>query len=206
MYRFYVQRLMVSAVLVSQALSVACSGPPVKAPSRIPGVLLVADPKLEQKTEIRKSRIPGAGNGVFSRVAIKKGETIGEYGGRMLKKKNRPADNVYVMRVPECARKGDKPYVVIDGRHSRSHMTRVNFAPSQINGVKTHLQNTTIRSLCKKPFVIFVASRDIGAGEELLTSYGEFYAYHHFMKDKAVQSYFCGQIKIDCSKKFTFKH
>ena len=192
-----VHRLLIIQVLGLQTLSVACAGTPN---------VLIADPVLDKKTVIRKSRIPKAGLGVFAAVAIKKGETIGEYGGTMLRKKERPPDNVYVMRIPKCARKSLGPYVVIDGRHSRSHMTRVNFAPKVINGVKTGLQNTRIRTLCKKPYVIFVATRDIKVGEELLTSYGKHYQYHHFMKDKVIQRYFCDRVKIDCSARFTFKH
>jgi len=43
--------------------------------------LLKINKELDKRTEIKKSLIPNAGNGLYARVPIKKGEVIGELGG-----------------------------------------------------------------------------------------------------------------------------
>lgn len=167
--------------------------------------VIIPDPKLEKNTVIKESTIPGAGMGAFAARDIKKGEHIGHYGGVLLRKQDRKADDEYAVVVPKCAKEKAKPYVVIDGRGSKAHMIRVNFAPYEINGKKTGLQNARIHGLCEKPYIAFAARRDIKKGEELFTSYGAHYGYHRFMHFKAVQDHFCKAAKIDCSGGFTFK-
>ncbi len=177
----------------------ARNAPPADAP------VIVPDPELEKNTVIKESTIPGAGMGAFAAREIKVDEHIGHYGGRLLRKQDRKGDDEYTVLVPKCAKEAAKPYVVIDGRGSGANMSRVNFAPYEINGKETGLQNARIHGLCKKPYIAFTARRDIKKGEELFTSYGANYGYHHFMNIKAVQDHFCKRARIDCSKGFTFK-
>lgn len=168
--------------------------------------LLEADPKYEKQTEIRPSQIPGGGNGLYALVKIKEGETVGTYGGRLLKEDEYPSGNAYIATIKECAYKEAGPYRYIDGKETPSHVTRINFAPSKINGKDTQLQNARIKQLCKAPYFIFVANRDIEAGEEIWSSYGPSYKYNRFMKLKPVQEFFCKKAGIDCSKGFEFDH
>lgn len=167
--------------------------------------VLAPDPSIESKTVVRPSLIPGAGKGAFARVRIRRGEVIGEYGGRLLLEKQVPKDTAYLVRLPECARLDGQRYYWLDGKAASAHVTRVNFAPRTVNGVETRLQNAQISAVCRRPFIVFVASRDIAPGEEILTSYGGSYDYDPFMKRKAVQRHFCDRLKIDCSRGFTFK-
>ncbi|HEX6438632.1 MAG TPA: hypothetical protein VF182_15955, partial [Candidatus Binatia bacterium] len=46
--------------------------------------ILKINQEYEEKTIIKQSRIPGAGNGLYAAVKINKGETIGELGGRLV--------------------------------------------------------------------------------------------------------------------------
>lgn len=170
-----------------------------------PDRTLLADPKYEAQTEIRPSLIPGAGNGLFALVAIKEGEWIGTYGGRLLKKEEYPTGNAYIATIKECAYKAAGPFRYIDGKDTSSHVTRINFAPKKINGVWTKLQNARIRQLCKSPYFIFVATRDIKPGEEIMSSYGPSYNYDRFMGKKDVQQFFCKKAGIDCSSRFDFE-
>jgi hypothetical protein len=170
------------------------------------GNVVRPEPRYERKTAIRPSRIPHAGNGVFALAKIKSGETIGVYGGRLVSDADCPADQSYVVILDDCALSKTKPYLYVDGKHSDSHVTRVNFAPAAINGIQTHLQNARIETLCDYPYVIYVATRDIEPGEEIRTSYGDEYDYDRFMLDKDVQRFFCDVVKVDCSTGFTFAY
>ena len=60
--------------------------------------------------------------------------------------------------------------------------------------------------MCRRPYIIYMATRDIQPGEEILVGYGGSYDYAPFMSRKEVQKYFCDLISIDCSKRFEFLH
>lgn len=160
----------------------------------------------EKKTEIRKSLIPGAGEGLFALVKIRQYEVIGQYTGVLRTKKGYPADNSCVVLLPDCLLKTIRPFIVIDGKEGGSHASMINFAPSAINGVKTMLQNSYIFSICRHPYVLILASRDIEPGEEIYCSYGSQYNYAPFMNNPVVRNYFCGRLKIDCSKGFSYEY
>jgi SET domain-containing protein len=159
---------------------------------------------FDRRTEIRKSGVPGAGMGLYALVDIRKGEIIGEYGGTLTTGGDYPMDDAYVANLPDCALKQLKPYRYVDGRESDAHVTRANFAPKRINGTETDFQNAEYAEKCSPPYLFFVAARDIKKGEEIFVSYGPNYRYE-FMKDKAVQRFFCGKLAIDCSVQFSFE-
>ncbi len=166
--------------------------------------VLYPDPALERNTVIRPSLIPGAGLGAFAQVHLRQGDIIGEYGGTLRPAHPRPRDTAYLIDLPTCSLARTRPYHLLDGRGSRAHMTRVNFAPRKINGHETHLQNARIGAVCYPPYIVFVATRDIRPGEEILTSYGRFYDYG-FMRDRRVRRYFCKRLGIDCSHRFDWE-
>jgi len=168
------------------------------------GPVLKINKELDKRTVIKKSLIPGSGNGLFALVKIKKGEVIGELGGRLLQEF--PEGNHYVGALIECAQKEAYPYKYLDSKEYGAHVSRINFAPSKINGIETRFQNAGIKRLCKHPYFEFVALRDIAAGEEIWSSYGPNYDYDRFMRNPAVRDFFCGRLKIDCREKYTYEH
>jgi SET domain-containing protein len=169
-----------------------------------PGRLLKINKELDKRTVIKPSRIPGSGNGLFAVVKIKKSEVIGELGGRLLEEF--PQGNHYVGALLECAQKEAHPYKYLDSKDHGANVSRINFAPSKINGVETHFQNAGIKRLCKAPYFEFVALQDIDAGAEIWSSYGPNYDYERFMKIPEVRDFFCGLIKADCREKYTYDH
>jgi hypothetical protein len=160
----------------------------------------------EGKTVIKKSRIPGAGDGLYAAVKINKDEIIGELGGRLVSDEDESHGNHYIASIPECAWEKTHPYKYIDAKEHGGHVSRINFAPSEINGMETNLQNAAIKQICEYPYFVFIALRDIEPGEEIWSSYGPDYDYGHFMDIPEVREFFCNLAKLDCSEKFTFSH
>lgn len=169
-------------------------------------VLLKINKSYDRRTVIKKSTIPNAGNGLFAVKKIKQGEVIGELGGRLLTENQYPAGNHYIASIAECAWKESHPYRYIDSRDHGANVSRINFAPSEINGIETHFQNAKTQQLCKRPYFVFVAVRDIEPGEEIWSTYGPNYEYDRFMKAPEVRDFFCGRLKIDCRQKYTYAH
>lgn len=160
---------------------------------------------LDQRTVIRPSAIPGAGNGLFAAALIKKGQVIGELGGRLVTDKDPAMGNHYIASIPRCAWEETKPYKYLDSKDYGGKVSRANFAPRKINGIETKFQNAEIRQLCHYPYFEFVAVTDIEPGMEIWTSYGPHYGYNRFMYVPAVRNFFCGRLSIDCRKKYTFE-
>lgn len=176
-----------------------------KPPERL--ALLKVNKAYEKRTIIKKSTIPNAGNGLFAVAKIKKGEVIGELGGRLLTEEEYPTGNHhYVASIAECAWKESQPYKYLDSKDHGAHVSRINFAPSEINGIETHFQNAKTKQLCKRPYFVFVAVRDIEPGQEIWSTYGPNYEYDRFMKAPQVRDFFCGRLKIDCRQKYTYSH
>lgn len=173
------------------------------APAKL-GPLLKINKDLDKRTVIKKSLIPGSGNGLFAVVRIKKGEVIGHLGGRLLEEF--PQGNHYVGALIECAQKEAHPYKYLDSRDNGANVSRINFAPSKINGIDTDFQNAGIKRLCKHPYFEFVALKDIAAGDEIWSSYGPNYDYERFMKIPEVRDFFCGRIKTDCREMYSYEH
>lgn len=167
--------------------------------------VLKINKELDKRTMIKPSTIPGAGNGLFAVVAIKKGEVIGELGGRLVTDEDYPVGNHYLASIPECAWKETKPYKYLDSKDYGGNVSRTNFAPSKINGLETNFQNAEMGQLCKYPYFVFIAVTDIEPGAEIWSSYGPKYDYDKFMYAPKVRNFFCGRLKIDCRKQYTFE-
>ena len=103
--------------------------------------VLKINKQLDKRTAIKPSRIPGAGNGLFALVAIKKDETIGELGGQLRTDEDYPQGNYYMASIAECAWGKSYPYRYLDSKHFGAHVSRINFAPKKIDGVETNFQN-----------------------------------------------------------------
>jgi SET domain-containing protein len=142
--------------------------------------------RYEKSLEIRTSRIPHAGNGVFAKVAIPKGAYLGAYGGEFITEEEffrRSAENrwQYMMGLLDCAKPYTDGLITIDGIKGNV-FTRMNYAPAEF-------QNVKFEKICEPPFVRILALRDIAAGEELWVDYGPRYRYD-FMEDPAVVAFF----------------
>ncbi len=140
----------------------------------------------EPNLEIRTSRIPHAGNGVFTKVAIPKGAYLGAYTGEFITEAEhwrRAKDNrwQYMMGLLDCAIPNTGGIATIDGIHGNV-FTRMNYAPAEF-------QNVKFEKTCEAPFVRIMALRDIAAGEELWVDYGPRYRYD-FMEDPEVVKFF----------------
>jgi SET domain-containing protein len=193
--------LLVAVFLSWQEAMVALADPPASL-----GPVLKINKNLDKRTRIKKSTIPNAGNGLFAVVKIKRGEVIGELGGRLVSDANYPQGNHYIGSLLECAWKETHPYKYLDSKDYGANVSRINFAPSQINGVDTNFQNAGIKRLCTHPYFVFVALKDIEPGTEIWSSYGPNYDYDRFIYVPEVRDFFCGLSKIDCSKKFTYSY
>jgi len=156
MNKYYLVAIVVFAILFNW------SGMPLRSAdgSAKPGPLVKIDKELDKRTVIKKSLIPGSGNGLFAVVKIKKGEVIGHLGGRLLEEF--PQGNHYVGALIECAQKEAHPYKYLDSKDQGANVSRINFAPSKINGIDTNFQNAGIKRLCKPPYFEFVALRTPG--------------------------------------------
>ncbi len=190
-------------VMVGAVLLLAAAFSDAESPAT-PGRLLKINKELDKRTVIKPSRIPGSGNGLFAVVKIKKGEVIGELGGRLLEEF--PQGNHYVGALMECAQKEAQPYKYLDSKDQGANVSRINFAPSKINGIDTHFQNAAIKRLCAAPYFEFVALQDIEAGAEIWSSYGPNYDYERFMRIPEVRDFFCGLLKTDCRVKYSYEH
>jgi SET domain-containing protein len=140
----------------------------------------------EQSLEIRTSRIPHAGSGVFTTVAIPKGAYLGAYTGEFITEEEyvrRAAENrwQYMMGLLDCAKPRTGGIATIDGIQGNV-FTRMNYAPAEF-------QNVKFEKTCEAPFVRIMALRDIEAGEELWVDYGPRYRYD-FMQDPEVIKFF----------------
>ena len=148
--------------------------------------LVAGQSPYEKGLEIRTSRIPHAGNGVFTKVAIPKGACLGAYTGEFIteeefQRRATAGKWQYMMGLLECAKPNAGGLLTIDGIKGNV-FTRMNYAPSEF-------QNVKFDKICEAPFVKIVALRDIAVGEELWVDYGPWYRYD-FMEDPAVIKFF----------------
>ena len=169
--------------LAAVVLLVPLSSPPLPP---VAVAALHAQSPYEAQLEIRPSRIPHAGNGVFTKAAIPNGAYLGAYTGEFITEEEyRQRANTggwtYMMGLLDCARPHTGDLVTIDGVRGNV-FTRMNYAPPEF-------QNVKFVKVCEAPFVRVVALRDIAAGEELWVDYGPNYRYD-FMKDPAVIKFF----------------
>lgn len=160
-------------LLLAVALATAAAGPRAQSPH-------------EQEFEIRTSRIPHAGNGVFAKAVIPKGAYLGAYGGELITdeeylRRSAAGKWQYMMGLLDCAKPRTGGLVTIDGINGNV-FTRINYAPAEF-------QNVKFEKICEPPFVKVVALREIAAGEELWVDYGPRYRYD-FMEDPAVIAFF----------------
>jgi SET domain-containing protein len=196
-------------ILLVFAAVMLASGSVVPGAAEIPAqpvLVLKASEELDKRTVIKPSMIPNAGNGLFAVVRIKKGDVIGELGGRFVPEEEDTTGNHYIAGISECAWGETYPYTRLDASRFGANVSRINFAPSKINGIDTNFQNAEIRRLCIYPYFVFAALRDIEPGEEIWASYGPSYDYDRFMNEPDVRDFFCGLLNVNCSEDYRYEH
>lgn len=168
----------------------------------------VKAPTVNIKLSIRKSGIPGAGDGLYAEQDIPKDELIAYYAGKKVTQKEyneiyAKKEHFYMFTMPECANEPNYPFIDGDRTH---YASKANFAPDTINGMPANIQNSYFAKLCHAPYIALYAARDIKKGEEIFVSYGPNYNYH-FMELPEVQEFFlkASGLKLKKGEKFTFK-
>ena len=122
----------------------------------------------EIKLVIKKSTLPQAGKGLFTRYFIPAGTHIIEYKGRVTtwnEVKEKEADNAYIMYVNRDHVINALPYKKALARYANDAK-----GVGKIRG----LRNNAVYATVKKR-VYIKAIRDIKAGEEILVDYGKSY-------------------------------
>jgi SET domain-containing protein len=117
---------------------------------------------------IKKSKLPDAGNGLFTRILISKGDRIVEYKGRRELWKNvKHTDgyNGYLFRLDLATAINAEPYKKALGRfvNDASGLTRV-------KGLRNNAEYNIYGDRC-----YIEAIRSIKKGDEILASYGKEY-------------------------------
>lgn len=159
--------------------------------------------------EVRESSIPGAGLGLFARTEIPKETELGIYVGRKItaiegSRLYSLKKHYYLFWIPDCSPEKNI-YSYIDG-NSEHFISKINYAPSEINGVATGLQNGSFEKSCSEPYIKFQTTRKILSGEEIFTDYGSDYEYT-FMSSEEVRKFFLRKMGLDYKKgdRFDFK-
>lgn len=137
--------------------------------------------------ETRRSTIPGAGNGVFTRRDLEKGQVVGSYGGRVVSKEQvlaMPNSEAYIIQIPieELGGSSADYSLAIDGNpalpESRGHMGNLinDGQPASNNGKK--LTNAKIEIIRTGDFTftgLVTLTKTLRKGEELFIDYGPTY-------------------------------
>ena len=122
---------------------------------------------LEKWLRVRKSKLPKAGKGLFTTIAITKGDRIVEYKGKIEKWKDvkyEDATNGYLLHINN--------QTVIDGRPSKTFGRYANDAHGhmRVPGLKNNSEYVTEGRRC-----FMEATRNIPKGEEIFVGYGRAY-------------------------------
>ena len=134
-------------------------------------------PLLEKQLVVKRSKIPGAGKGLFTKQFIAKGTRIVQYKGNVTtwKAVQQQKDfNGYVYYI--------KRDLVVDAKNYKKTFGRYANDAKGISKLKTVTNNSSYVIDGKKVFI--EAVKDINAGEEILVSYGKEYwdVVRHNMK------------------------
>jgi uncharacterized protein len=125
-------------------------------------------PLLEKFLIIKKSRLPGAGKGLFTKVAIRKGTRIVEYKGRLQtwkEVKDQDGHNGYLMYINRNVVINALPALKNFGRYANDAL-----GLTRINGILNNAEYISEGNRC-----YIDATRNIKPNEEILVGYGREY-------------------------------
>ena len=122
---------------------------------------------LEKWLRVKRSKLPKSGKGLFTTLALSKGQRIVEYKGRIRKWKEakwEDATNAYLLHINN--------QTVIDGRESKCLARYINDARgfTKTIGLKNNTEFVTEGRRC-----FIEATRAIAKGDELFVGYGRDY-------------------------------
>lgn len=123
---------------------------------------------FEKHLRIKKSTLPNAGKGLFTRVDITKGTRIVEYKGRIQpwrEVKAQDGINGYLMYINRNVVINALPSTKTFGRYANDARGLV-----RVSGVRNNSEYVSEGNRC-----FIEATRNIKAGEEILVSYGRDY-------------------------------
>lgn len=123
---------------------------------------------LEKQLEVKRSGIPGAGKGLFTKKMIEKGTLIIEYIGTITTWKEvdqEEGNNAYIYYV-------NRNYVIDASKHLKAMARYANDARG-LQRPKGFRNNSEYVKLAGKIYI--KASTDIEAGDEILVGYGKEY-------------------------------
>lgn len=131
---------------------------------------------MEKELVVKKSEIPGAGKGLFTKTFIPKGTRIVEYKGRITtwKEAQKNSDNPYIFYVNNNR--------VIDALTYKKSLAR--YANDATGTTNTKGVNNNAEYVNEGNRIYIEALRDIQAGTEILVGYGK--EYWKTMKENAV--------------------
>lgn len=137
----------------------------------------------KNKLFVKRSKLPGSGKGLYTRIFIPKGTAIVEYKGTITTWKevdHTNCENGYIYYV--------KRTHVIDSRPHPGALARYANDARGLKKVKGLLNNSEYKEDGLKVFI--VAKKDIPAGSEILVDYGKEYwdAIRHNMKVDQTQT------------------
>jgi uncharacterized protein len=122
----------------------------------------------ENKLIVKRSRLIGAGKGLFTKISIPKGALIVEYKGTITTWKevdHTEGENGYIYYV--------KRNYVIDARPHPEALARYANDARGLKKIKGLLNNAEYKEIGLKVFI--VAKKDIPANHEILVEYGKEY-------------------------------
>jgi uncharacterized protein len=123
---------------------------------------------LEDQLVVKKSKLPGAGKGLFTKKSIPKGTRIVEYKGRITSWKevnHQKGENGYIFYV--------KRDHVIDAAPYKKAIARFANDARGINKIRGITNNAEYKEYGLRVFI--VATKDIPAGSEIFVDYGKDY-------------------------------
>lgn len=126
------------------------------------------DSPEEDYLYIQPSKIPNAGNGLFTSIDIEKDEIVSKFKGEVIsekeaKRRSELGEDDYFMMLPS----GE----TLDCKRTECFAKYANDA----EGIPSKFKNNTIITIDDEDNVILVAKRDIKSGEEIFTGYGKRY-------------------------------
>ena len=123
---------------------------------------------LERQLQVKKSQLPGAGQGLFTKIDIQKGSRIVEYKGRLHRWKDikhEDGHNGYLLYINPNAVINAQGTVKLIGRYANDANGNV-----RIDGLRNNSEYVTVGSRC-----YITATRPIKKGEEVFVRYGKEY-------------------------------
>ncbi|MBV9961435.1 MAG: SET domain-containing protein-lysine N-methyltransferase [Parafilimonas sp.] len=123
---------------------------------------------LEKHLIVRRSGLPNAGKGLFTRTSIAKGSLVVEYKGKVTTWKEIESSkkfNGYVFYINRN--------LVIDAQSSEKWLGRYANDAKGLNKIKSKQNNCCYAIIDKRVFI--KATKNIEAGEELFVGYGKEY-------------------------------